>query len=317
MDIAINIENLSKIYKVGFWGRKVKVLDNVSFSVKKGETFGLLGPNGAGKTSTLKILVGISKPTKGNAYVLGKSPFNINSHKKIGYLPETPYIYSYLTGKEFLSFCGKLFGLTGKNLNTRINELLDLVGLDKTSGNKQLKSYSKGMLQRIGIAQALINNPDIVFLDEPMSGLDPIGRHDIKEIIKTLKKQGRTVFFNTHILSDVEELCDSIAIMVKGKIVNYGNIQDILKPMDNIFNVYIKNLNNMGKTNVKRVCLKLIENNDNSIAVFNDIDTAIKGMTIAKQSGGTILEMRPHKPSLEEVFVNIVKENADKKELFG
>lgn len=151
-----------------------------------------------------------------------------------------------------------------------------------------------------------------------MSGLDPIGRHDIKDIMKTLKKQGRTIFFNTHILSDVEELCDSIAIMVKGKIVTYGNIQDILKPVDNIFNVYIKDLNSMGKTNVKRACLKLIENNNNIvIAVFNDIDTAIKGMAIAKQSGGTILEMKPYKPSLEEVFVNIVKENADKKELLG
>lgn len=318
MDIAINVENLYKLYKVGFLGKKVKVLDNVNFSVRKGETFGLLGPNGAGKTSTLKILVGISKQTKGNAYVLGKTPFDINSHRKIGYLPETPYIYSYLTGKEFLYFCGKLFGITGKSLNNKINELLDLVGLDKISGNKQLKSYSKGMLQRIGIAQALINNPEIVFLDEPMSGLDPIGRHDIKDIMKTLKKQGRTIFFNTHILSDVEELCDSIAIMVKGKIVTYGNIQDILKPVDNIFNVYIKDLNSMGKTNVKRACLKLIENNNNIvIAVFNDIDTAIKGMAIAKQSGGTILEMKPYKPSLEEVFVNIVKENADKKELLG
>lgn len=317
MNIIINVENLSKIYKVGFWGRKVKVLDNVSFSVQKGQTFGLLGPNGAGKTSTLKILVGISKPSKGNAYVLGKSPFNVSSHKNIGYLPETPYIYTYLSGKEFLSFCGKLFGLSGKNLDNRINELLDLVGLDKTSGNKQLKSYSKGMLQRIGIAQALINNPEIVFLDEPMSGLDPIGRHDIKEIIKTLKKQGRTVFFNTHILSDVEELCDSIAIMVRGKIITHGNISEILKPMDNIFNVHIKNLNSMGKTNVKRASLKLIENNENTVAVFNDLDSAIKGMTIAKQSGGTILEMKPYKPSLEEVFVNIVKENSDKKELFG
>jgi len=317
MNIAINVENLSKIYKVGFWGRKVKVLDNVTFSVPKGQTFGLLGPNGAGKTSTLKILVGISKPTKGTAYVLGMSPFNVNSHKFIGYLPETPYIYNYLTGKEFLSFCGKLFGISGNNLNNIISELLDLVGLDKVSANKQLKSYSKGMLQRIGIAQSLINNPEIVFLDEPMSGLDPIGRYDIKEIMKTLKKQGKTVFFNTHILSDVEELCDSIAIMVKGKIVTYGNVNEILKPMDNIFNVYIKNLNNMGKTNVKRVSLKLIEDNENTVAVFNDIDSAIKGMTIAKQSGGTIIEMKLYKPSLEEVFVNMVKENSDKKELFG
>ncbi len=314
MNLAVNVENLIKIYKIGFWAKKIKVLDGVTFYVEKGSTFGLLGPNGAGKTTTLKTLVGLARPNKGKISVLGKLPTDVKSHKRIGYLPESPYIYTYLTGEEFLKLCGNFFQLQGKTLNTRIGELLDLVGLESASAKKQLKTYSKGMLQRIGIAQALINNPEIVFLDEPMSGLDPMGRHDVKEIIKYLKHENKTVFFNTHILSDVEELCDRIAIMVKGKIVKQGTINEIVTPVENIYRVLIKGLNNMGKTNVKRASLKIqkSENEDEVYATFNDIDSAIKGMTIAKQSGGLILEMKPYRLSLEETFVSIVKEHQNK-----
>ncbi|MFN8670479.1 MAG: ABC transporter ATP-binding protein [Candidatus Sericytochromatia bacterium] len=313
MELAIQVDNISKIYKVGFLAKKIKVLDGVTFSVEKGSTFGLLGPNGAGKTTTLKTLVGLTKPTKGKVSVLGKSPFEVKNHKRVGYLPESPYIYTYLTGMEFLNLCGGIHGLSGKNLDVRIKELLDLVSLDKTSANKQLKTYSKGMLQRIGIAQALVNDPELVFFDEPMSGLDPIGRYDVKEIIKFLKSSKKTVFFNTHILSDVQELCDNIAIMVKGKIVKYGKIEDLTKPVDNIFKVTIQGLNNVGKTNVKRICVKLLKgNNDDEVcAMFNDIDSAIKAMTIAKQSGGNIISMLPHKSTLEETFVSIVNQYSE------
>lgn len=310
MELAVNVENLVKIYKVGFLGKKIKVLDGVTFSVEKGSTFGLLGPNGAGKTTTLKALVGLTKATKGKVSVLGKSPFDIKNHKRIGYLPESPYIYTYLTGNEFLNLCGNIHGISGKTLNTRITELLDLVSLDKASANKQLKTYSKGMLQRIGIAQALVNDPELVFFDEPMSGLDPMGRYDVKEIIKFLKSQKKTIFFNTHILSDVQELCDKIGIMVKGKIVRCGEISEIVKPVDNIYKVLIKGLNNVGRTNVKRISLKLLKatEDDEIFATFNDLETAIKGMTIAKQSGGEVISMIPHTFSLEETFVSIVNQ---------
>lgn len=310
MELAINVENLVKIYKVGFFGKKVKVLDGVTFSVEKGSTFALLGPNGAGKTTTLKALVGLTKATKGKISVLGKSPFEIKNHKKIGYLPESPYIYTYLTGSEFLNLCGNIHGISGKTLSTRITELLDLVSLDKSSANKQLKTYSKGMLQRIGIAQALVNDPELVFFDEPMSGLDPMGRYDVKEIIKFLKSQNKTIFFNSHILSDVQELCDKIAIMVNGKIVRYGEISDIVTPVDNIYKVLIKGLNNVGKTNVKRISLKLLKGpeDDEIFATFNDLETAIKGMTIARQSGGDVISMIPHTFNLEETFVKIVNQ---------
>ena len=314
MNIAINVENLIKVYKVGFWAKKVKVLDGISFNVEKGSTFGLLGPNGAGKTTTLKALVGLTSPTKGKVMVLGKSPSDVKNHRRVGYLPESPYIYNYLTGYEFLSFCGSLHSIQGKLLNTRINEMLDLVSLEKSASKKQLKTYSKGMLQRIGIAQALINDPELVFLDEPMSGLDPIGRHEVKEIMKLLKKQNKTVFFNTHILSDVEELCDKIAIMVKGKIVKQGVVSDLVSPTDNLIYVRIAALSTMGKTNVKRVSLKLqkTEIEDEVFAIFNDFDSAMKGMNIAKQSGGVIISMTPHKSSLEETFVKLVNEYSSK-----
>ena len=314
MNIAINVENLVKIYKIGFWAKKVRVLDGINFNVEKGSTFGLLGPNGAGKTTTLKTLVGLTRPSKGKVTVLGKLPTDIKNHKRVGYLPESPYIYNYLTGHEFLNFCGSLHGMQGKQLNIKINEMMDLVSLEKSSAKKQLNTYSKGMLQRIGIAQALINDPEVVFLDEPMSGLDPIGRHEVKEIMKLLKKQNKTVFFNTHILSDVEELCDKIAIMVKGKIVKQGIVSDLISPSDNLMYVRIAGLNTMGKTNVKRVSLKLqkTELEDEVYAIFNDIDSAIKGMTIAKQSGGYVISMTPHKISLEETFVKLVNENSDR-----
>ncbi len=314
MNIVINVENLIKVYKVGFLAKKVKVLDGVTFNVEKGSTFGLLGPNGAGKTTTLKALVGLTKPTKGKLIVLGKSPTDIKNHKRIGYLSESPYIYNYLTGHEFLSFCGSLHSIQGKLLQTKINEMLDLVGLEKASAKKQLKTYSKGMLQRIGIAQALINDPELVFLDEPMSGLDPIGRYEVKEIMKLLKKQNKTVFFNTHILSDVEELCDRIAVMVKGKIVKQGTVTELINPPDNLIYVKVANLNSMGRTNLKRISLKLqkAELEDELYAIFNDIDSAMKGMTIAKQSGGVVISMTPHKESIEENFIKLVNENSAK-----
>lgn len=316
MNLAINVENLVKIYKVGFFAKKIKVLNEVSFFVEKGTTFGLLGPNGAGKTTTLKTLVGLTKPTKGKVSVLGKSPFDVKNHQKVGYLPESSYIYNYLTGNEFLKLCANIYGISGKTADTRISELFELVGLEKSASKKTLKTYSKGMLQRIGIAQALINNPEMVFLDEPMSGLDPIGRHDVKELIKYLKKENKTVFFNTHILSDVEELCDKVAVMVKGKIVKQGLISDITMPVDNIYRVLIKGLNTMGKKNVARASLKVIktDKDDEIIATFNDLESAMKGMSIAKQSGGLVISMTPYKMSLEETFVSLVNQYSGNKQ---
>jgi ABC-2 type transport system ATP-binding protein len=229
-DKAIIAEGLSKTYRTGFWlNQKVSSLQDFSLTIRKGETFGVLGPNGAGKTTLLKILLGIVKPTAGTGSILGYPLGDRIAKQSIGYLPENAYYYDYLTGWELLDFIGSLFGVEPSLRRQRIADLLDLVGLSQSvARKKQLRQYSKGMVQRIGVAQALINDPDIVFLDEPMSGLDPVGRYQVREIILMLKNQGKTVFFNSHILSDVELICDRIGILNKGELVAIGTLNELL-----------------------------------------------------------------------------------------
>lgn len=222
--------NLRKVYRVGFWmNQKNESLKGCSLTVEPGETFGLLGPNGAGKTTLLKILLGIINPTAGRALLLGRPIGDLAIKQRIGYLPENPYFYDFLTAWEFLDYTAGLFEIPHAVRKKRIPELFDLVGLDqKTAKKKQLRKYSKGMIQRVGMAQTLINNPDVVFLDEPMSGLDPMGRYRIREIILLLKAQGKTIFFNSHILADVEQICDRVAILAKGEIICQGSLDELL-----------------------------------------------------------------------------------------
>jgi ABC-2 type transport system ATP-binding protein len=222
--------DISKTYRTGFWlHQKVQSLQPLSIAVSAGETFGLLGPNGAGKTTLLKILLGIIRPSQGRGVLLGKPIGDRRSKQRIGYLPENAYFYDFLTAWEFLDYIGRLFQIGRQERQRRIIALCDLVGLAlKTAQKKPLRQYSKGMLQRVGMAQALINNPEIVFLDEPMSGLDPLGRYQVREIILSLKAQGKTIFFNSHILADVEQLCDRIAILARGELLSAGSLQDVL-----------------------------------------------------------------------------------------
>jgi ABC-2 type transport system ATP-binding protein len=233
--------NLNKIYRTGFWlNQKVQSLTNCSLSVQQGETFGLLGPNGSGKTTLLKILLGVIRPTHGRAVLLGQPIGDRATKQRIGYLPENAYFYDFLTAWEFLTFVGGLFQISKPILNKRIATTFDLVGLDqKTAKKKQLRQYSKGMLQRVGMAQALINDPELVFLDEPMSGLDPLGRYQVREIILSLKEQGKTIFFNSHILTDVEQICDRIAILARGELLCVGSLEEILGRAD-VYQVIIK-----------------------------------------------------------------------------
>ncbi len=233
--------NLGKIYRTGFWlNQKVVSLQDCSLIVYQGETFGLLGPNGAGKTTLLKILLGIIKSTSGRAVLLGRPVGDRSVKQRIGYLPENAYYYDYLTGWEFLNFVAGLFQIPPRETKKRIVELLDLVGLAETTAKKkQLRQYSKGMVQRIGMAQALINDPDVVFLDEPMSGLDPMGRYQVRQIILSLKERGKTIFFNSHILSDVELICDRIAILAQGKLICLGSLNQLLGSPDS-YQVIIK-----------------------------------------------------------------------------
>ncbi|MEH2440214.1 ABC transporter ATP-binding protein [Nostoc sp.] len=221
---------LRKVYRTGFWlNQKVVSLKSCSLTVYKGETFGLLGPNGAGKTTLLKLLLGIINPTSGRGLLLDKPIGDRSVKQHIGYLPENPYLYDYLTGWEFLQLAAGLFQIPKSVQRQRIPQLLELVGLSQADARKKLlRRYSKGMLQRVGMAQALINEPDLVFLDEPMSGLDPVGRYQMREIILALKAAGKTIFFNSHVLSEVEQICDRIAILAQGELICSGSLNELL-----------------------------------------------------------------------------------------
>jgi len=228
MPAAIEAVDLTKDYKVGFWRpRPYRALDGLTLAVERGEVFGFLGPNGAGKTTTLKLLVQLVHPTRGHARILGSPVGDVAMKRRIGYLPEHPYFYDYLTAEELLTYFGGLFGQSGADARARASRLLDEVGIG-AERRLQLRKFSKGMIQRVGLAQALVNDPEVVFLDEPMSGLDPLGRRDVRALILRLRDQGRTVFFSSHILADAEALCSRVAVLARGRLVAQGRISDIV-----------------------------------------------------------------------------------------
>lgn len=301
---VIEIQNLQKIYRTGFWmNQKLVTLKNCSLKVFAGETFGLLGPNGAGKTTLLKSLLGIIRPTSGQGKLLGKPLGDRSVKHHVGYLPENPYFYDFLTGWEFLEYTAGLFQLKKAVVRDRIPKLLELVGLAQSAAKKkQLRQYSKGMLQRVGMAQALINDPDVVFLDEPMSGLDPMGRYQMREIILSLKEQGKTIFFNSHILSDVELICDRIGVLAKGELICVGSIQELLGTAD-LYHVVVKG----GQEDVLKQWVPDLECRDGSwqghlkgqphdfMASLNLMDAHIISMNLAR-------------PTLEEFFVQQLRQ---------
>src|SRR6266480_3939725 len=231
-DAAVHTEHLTKTY-TDFWGRdKVRALDDLSLTIHRGEVFGLLGPNGSGKSTTIKLLLGLIFASRGTATVLGKAAGDTTVNERIGFLPEESYLYRFLNGEEILRFYGKLFKIDRKTLNRRVPELLDIVGLDVKSRKRKLREYSKGMARRIGLAQALINNPDLILLDEPTTGLDPIGTREMKDLILSLKQQGKTVLLCSHLLADVQDVCDRITILFRGQMMELGYVRDLLQVKD-------------------------------------------------------------------------------------
>lgn len=267
-DIAIKTENLTKAYR-SFWGRKkILALDKLNIDIKKGEIFGLLGPNGSGKTTTLKLLLGLIFPTEGRAFVLGKTTNDVAVKNRIGFLPEESCFYRFLNADEILDFYGQLFKISRKERKARIDRLVEQVGLG-FARKRPLRQYSKGMLRRIGIAQALINDPDLIILDEPTSGLDPIGTRETKDIILALKERGKTVLLCSHLLSDVQDICDRVAILDKGKLQISGTIDELLSSKD-VVEMLIRNLSDEAIVEVETF---IKEKHGEVISVKNSSDT--------------------------------------------
>ena len=225
----IHVEDLRKTYRIGFWRKSVEALRGVSLDVKEGDLYGFIGPNGAGKSTTIKILLGLLAPGSGTATLMGQPAGSTRSRKDVGFLPEQPYFYDYLSGREFLWFYGQLSGLRWGDLKKRVAEVSELVGMKPEAMDRKLRTYSKGMLQRIGLGQALLSRPRLVILDEPMSGLDPLGRRDVRLILQNLHAQGITVFYSSHVLSDVEAICTRLAMVVNGQIRRQGTVSEVLE----------------------------------------------------------------------------------------
>ncbi len=227
-DALIDVRDLAKTFKIGFWGRPVQAVRGVSFAVQRGEIFGFLGPNGAGKTTTIKMLTGLISPSGGEAFLFGRRVPAPEARQRIGFLPENPYVYPYLTPREFVELCGRLSGVRGAALRARTAEVLAQVNI-AYAADRPVRRLSKGMLQRTGLAAALVSDPEMLILDEPMSGLDPVGRKEVKDLIFEERALGRTIFFSTHILSDVEAMCDRVAILREGKVVVSGALHTLLR----------------------------------------------------------------------------------------
>jgi ABC-2 type transport system ATP-binding protein len=301
---VIEIEKLTKDYQVGFFRkRSVRALDNLSLSVDAGQIFGFLGANGAGKTTTLKLLMRLIFPTSGSARILDRDIEDVRMHERIGYLPENPYFYDYLTAREFLDYCAEIFGYPAAARRKRAADLLARVKLDEKRWDTQLRKFSKGMLQRVGLAQSLINDPEIVFLDEPMSGLDPVGRREVRDLISSLRDDGKTVFMCSHILSDIEVLCDRVAILKRGRLAQVGHLDELRQRTDapnrmeilaagtDAASLHLANAEVSATPRGLRI----------EIASEDEIESALAAL---RKAGGKVVSIQPIKQSLEELFLD-------------
>ena len=298
---AVEIKGLSKSYRVGHLRpRRRPALHDLTLAVPRGEVFGYLGPNGSGKTTTLKALMGLVFPDAGTARLLGRPLDDPRCRERVGYLPENPYLYDYLTPAEYLDYVGRLFGMPGPARRERIRELLERVGLT-ASAHTPLRRFSKGMLQRIGLAQALVNAPDLVFLDEPMSGLDPIGRRLVREVILELRARGRTVFFSTHILSDAETLCDRVALLREGRLVAVGRLDEILKIDVTHMEVLISGLEEEKLAAVAPEAMKRRRVGERWTLHVPEAGLGAL-LRAVEEAGGRILSVQPVRQSLEDFF---------------
>jgi len=303
---VIEINNLTKDYEVGFWRkRKVRALDGLSLSIDGGQIFGFLGANGAGKTTTLKLLMRLMFPTGGSARILGHDIQDVSMHQRIGYLPENPYFYDYLTAREFLDYCAQIFGYPAATRKKRAADLLARVKLDEKRWDTQLRKFSKGMLQRVGLAQSLVNDPEIVFLDEPMSGLDPVGRREVRDLIAALRDEGKTVFMCSHILSDIEVLCDRVAILKKGRLAQVGYLDELRRKAEGPNRMEVMATGTDADSLREHLPQAEIAPTPRGLRIEIDSETEIENVLAAlRKAGGKIVSIEPVKQSLEELFLD-------------
>ena len=304
--LAIEIKGLTKEYRTGFWKTRIKrALDSLNLNVEPGEIFGLLGPNGAGKTTTLKVLFRLVFPTSGTARILGKELNNTAMHQYVGYLPENPYFYDHLSPEELLHYSGRLFGLGKDELRRRVDQLLETVGLTK-SRHVPLGRFSKGMVQRAGIAQALINDPEVVFLDEPMSGLDPVGRRQVRDLVLRLREAKKTVLFSTHILGDAEVLCDRVAILNAGKLQGCGELREILSLGASTTELILENPPQPVLDQLRPLGVSMIRTGDRVRLEILEESNIEKALSVSLANKVKVVSLNPVKMSLEDYFLSKV-----------
>jgi len=304
MAIVIKVEDLHKSFKLGFIPKTKKILNGISLSIEEGEIFGYLGPNGAGKTTTIKCILGLIHPDKGNIEIFGLPHLSLKAKEKTGYLPENPYFYEYLTAWEFLNFCSQLFLLEKKEKEERVKELLHLVGLEKAL-DLQLRKFSRGMLQRVGLAQALLHNPSLVVLDEPLGGLDPLGRKELRDIIVRLKEEGKTIFLSSHILQDIEMVCDRVAIIVGGKIISQGALEELVSEKIYLTEVIISGIE---EKELKGLAESLSVKGGRTLLKVLKEENVEKILELVHSEGGKIHSLTPRTETLEDIFVEKVKQ---------
>jgi ABC-2 type transport system ATP-binding protein len=309
MPPAIKIDELTKDYAIGFWRKRpYRALDRLSLSIEPGEVFGFLGPNGAGKTTTLKLLMQLIFPTSGRAEILGQPVGHVLTRQRIGFLPENPYFYDYLTAEELLSYFAQLFGYSVADRRKRVSALLDRVGIGGER-RMQLRKFSKGMVQRVGLAQALINDPEVIFLDEPMSGLDPLGRREVRALILELRDQGRTVFFSSHILADAEALCSRVAIVAGGRLAATGRLSDMLAFEVRGWELVMSDLPPEALARLAPAARRTTEISPGRYAIELALDhppeRVLSELTAA---GAKLVSLNPLRDTLEDLFVRRVAE---------
>ena len=307
MTDVIRVEGLAKTFVSDWKRRRIQAVKDLSFTVREGEVCGFLGPNGAGKTTTLKMLFGLLKPTAGTISLFGSAPGTPDFRSRVGFLPENPYFYDYLSGREFLDFYGRLFGLPASERSTRAAGLLKLVGLEDAA-DLNLRKYSKGMLQRVGMAQALINDPALLVLDEPQSGLDPAGRKQIRDLILELRGQGKTILFSSHILSDAEMICDRVLIVDKGRLLATGRLEEMLAARAESYEIRVEGLASGDIRRIGGRAVSTIESAGQVQFLFSAADGELTEILAEiARAGGRLRSLSPVRETLEDVFLREVE----------